>query len=184
MIEVFGVPLGTVFQGGTLAACLTMLGIVGRAWIVGVPERIRAANEGRVTAAAELSERYAAWRVEVHGLKNELMKVAGKQADCDKALAEAHSVNRHNESQMSTMLFLIRLQNRELERLAPDSIIVQQVRSTLEQLGHNPPDPSKSEALNTAEGAERDARQTLASTKETRKEIERTEAEEAPKEGG
>lgn len=182
MIEVGGFQLGTIFQGGTLAACLAMLGIVGRAWVIGVPERIRAANEGKVTAAAELSERYAAWRVEVHGLKNELMKVAGKQEECNKALAEAHSVNRHNESQMSTMLFLIRLLIRELERLAPDSLIVHQAKITLEQLGHDPPDPSKSEVLNTAEGAEKDAKQALASTTETRKEIERAEGVEAPKE--
>lgn len=151
MIEAFGFPLGTVFQGGTLVAMLMLLGIVGRAWIVGIPERLRAANEGKVTATAELAERYAAWRVEVHDLKNELAKVASKQADCDKALLEAHSINRHNESQMSTMLFLIRLLIRELERLVPDSIIVQQAKVTLEQLGHEPFSPDKSTALVAAE---------------------------------
>lgn len=177
MIELFGFPLGTIFQGGTLAAALAMLAIVGRAWIIGVPERMRVANEGKITAAAELAERYKAWRVEVHGLKNDLMVVAGKQEECNKALAEAHAVNRHNESQMSTMLFLIRLLIRELERLAPDSIIVQQAKITLEQLGHTPPDPGKSDALNVAEGAVRDAKQTLASTRETREEVRRTEGE-------
>lgn len=151
MIEAFGFPLGTVFQGGTLVAMLTLLAIVGRAWIVGIPERLRVANEGRVTAAAELAERYKAWRVEVHGLKNDLGVVAAKQVACDKALVEAHSVNRHNQSQMSTMLFLIRLLIRELERLAPDSVIVQQAKITLEQLGHEPFSPDKSTAVLAAE---------------------------------
>lgn len=151
MVELFGMQLGTVFQGGTMVAMMMLLGIVGRAWIVGIPERLRAANEGKMTAAAELSERYKAWRVEVHGLKNDLGVVAAKQRECDKALAEAHIVNRHHESQMSTMLFLIRLLLRELERLAPNSIIVQQAKITLEQLGHEPFSADKSTALAAAE---------------------------------
>lgn len=151
MLELFGMQVGTLFQGVTASAMITLLAIVGRAWIIGIPDRLKIANEGKVSAAAELSERYKAWRVEVHELKNDLMKVAGKQADCDRALADAHSVNRHNQVQMNTMLFLIRLLIRELERLAPDSLIVQQAKSTLEQLGHEPFDPHKSTALNAAE---------------------------------
>lgn len=151
MIELFGMQLGTVFQGGTMAAMFMVLAIVGRAWIIGIPERLRAGNEAKLTASAELAERYKAWRVEVHELKNSLMAVAGKQAECDKALTEAHAVNRHNEGQMSTMLFLIRLLIRELERLAPESLIVQQAKSTLEQLGHDGPDYSKSTTLVAAE---------------------------------
>lgn len=175
MIELFGFPLSTIFQGGTLVAMLTLLAIVGRAWIVGIPERLRVANEGKITAASELSERYKAWRVEVHGLKNDLMVVAKRQADCDKALAEAHSVNRHNEVQMRTMLFLIRLLIKELERLAPDSPIIAQAKITLEQFGHFIPDPNKSDVLNTAEAAVEDARQTLSSTKDTCEEVKRAE---------
>lgn len=151
MLEVFGLQLGTLFQGGTMAAMIALLAIVGRAWIIGIPDRLRIANEGKVSAAAELAERYKAWRVEVHEMKNHLMVVAGKQADCDKALAEAHSVNRHNQVQINTMLFLIRLLIRELERLAPDSLIVQQAKATLEQLGHEPFDSGKSSARLAAE---------------------------------
>lgn len=151
MIELFGYPLGTIFQGGTMAAMITLLAIVGRAWIVGIPERLRIANEGRVTAAAELAERYKAWRVEVHGLKNDLGVVAAKQALCDKALVDAHAENRQNHHQMTTMLFLIRLLLRELERLSPESMIVQQAKVTLEQMGHEPLASDKSTALASAE---------------------------------
>lgn len=151
MLELFGMQFGTVFQGGTLAAMLALLAIVGRAWIIGIPERLRIANEGKTSASDELAERYKAWRVEVHELRNATMVVAAKQAECDKALAEAHSVNRHNQVQMNTMLFLIRLLIRELERLAPDSLIVQQAKATLEQLGHEPFDPGKSSARLAAE---------------------------------
>ena len=136
MIEAFGLPLGTVFQGGTLAAMLMLLAIVGRAWIVGIPERLRVANEGKVTAAAELSERYKAWRVEVHDLRNSLQAVAGEQARCTKALAEAHADNRLLHGEKNTMLFMIRQLIRELERTAPDSIILEQGKATLEQMGH------------------------------------------------
>lgn len=151
MLELFGMQLGTVFQGGTMAAMLALLAIVGRAWIIGIPERLRIANEGKASAGDELAERYKSWRVEVHEMRNSLMVVASKQADCDRALAEAHSVNRHNQVQINTMLFLIRLLIRELERLAPDSLIVQQAKATLEQLGHEPFDPQKSTALSAAE---------------------------------
>lgn len=160
--------LGTVFQGGTMAAMFAVLAIVGRAWIVGIPERLRAASESKTTAAAELAERYKAWRVEVHDLRSNLMVVAGKQDECGKQLAEAHSVNRHNQSQIHTMLFLIRLLIKELDRLAPESMIVQQAKVTLEQLGHDAPDPSKSTTLVAAE-------LTVDAAKEAVKEIKHSE---------
>lgn len=151
MLEVAGMPFGTVFQGGTMAAMFMLLAIVGRAWIVGLPERLRIANEAKITAAAELSNRYEAWRKEVHGLKNELQVVAANQARCDQALGEALATIRHDKASMSTMLFLIRLLTRELERKDPESIIVQQSKDTLETLGHEPFPEDKSTALATAE---------------------------------
>lgn len=150
MIELFGMQLGTVFQGGTMAAMFAVLAIVGRAWIVGIPERLRVANEGKVSAAAELAERYKAWRVEVHDLRNDLQAVAGEQAKCNKALAEAHADNRLLHGEKNTMLFVIRQLIRELERTAPDSIILEQGKATLEQMGHGI-DASKSTALAAAE---------------------------------
>lgn len=157
MIEAFGYPLGTVFQGGTLVAMLTLLAIVGRAWIVGIPERLRVANEGKVNAAAELTERYKAWRVEVHELRNSLQAVAGEQARCTKALAEAHADNRLLHGEKNTMLFVIRQLIRDLERAAPDSIILEQAKVTLEQMGHGidaGKSPSLAAAEHTVEAAE------------------------------
>lgn len=151
MIELFGMQLGTLFQGGTMAAMFAVLAIVGRAWIVGIPERLRVANEGKTIATTELAERYSAWRVEVHGLKNELQAVAGEQARCNKALAESHTDNRLLLSERGTMLFVIRQLIRDLERTAPDSIILEQAKATLEQLGHEGPDFSKSAPLAAAE---------------------------------
>lgn len=150
MIELFGMQLGTVFQGGTMAAMFAVLAIVGRAWIIGIPDRLRVANEGKISAAAELSERYKAWRVEVHDLNNKVQILAGTQAECNKALAESHADNRLLHGEKNTMLFMIRQLLRELERIAPDSIILEQGKATLEQMGHGI-DSSKSTALAAAE---------------------------------
>lgn len=174
MIELFGIELGTVFQGGTLAAILALLAVVLRTYIVGMPERARVALEGKTIATGEASERYRAWRVEVHELKTEVAKVSARQYLTDKQLSEALAVNRHNEVQMRTMLFLIRLLISELKRLDPQSAIVKQAELTLEQMDEGR-DPGKSDALNTAETAVQDAKQTLASTKDTCEEVKRSE---------
>lgn len=128
MIELFGLQLGTVFQGGTLAAVLIILAGLATVWIKGIPDRLRATNEGRASNSAELAQRYKAWRTEVHDLKNEVSKAIAEQAMCGRALAEALAINR-------PVLFLIRLLVREVKRLDPDSPIVTQAESTMVDLG-------------------------------------------------
>lgn len=168
MVELFGIPLGTAFQGGTFAAVIALLAIVARVWIIGIPERLRAANEGKVAAAAELADRFKAWRAEVHDLKNETMKVAAKQAVCDKALSAAHTLN-------DQLVFLIELMISEMEAHDPKSKIVKRARTMFKRLADISADPDKSDALNTAELAVHDAKQTVISAKDTCEEVKRSE---------
>lgn len=171
MIELFGLQLGTIFQGGTLlTACLIAVGL----WIRGYPERMRASNEGKTIAAAEASERYKAWRLEIHELKNEIAKVSAKQVITDGQLSESLAVNRHLRTQMTTMLFLIRLLISELKRLDPKSAIVKQAELTLGEMDQHS-DPNKSDALNTAETAVQDAKQTVRSAQATCEEVKKEE---------
>jgi hypothetical protein len=173
----FGVPLNLILQGGILSTLLILVAGIITVWIKGMPERMRVALEHRAIAATEAAQRFKEWRNEVHALKNELAIVAAKQAGCDKALSEAHAINRANKGQTNTMLFIIRLLISELKRLDPQSIIVRQAEETLAHMQGSMIDPAKSQALNTAEGAVQDAKQTLASTQDTCAEVKRTEGE-------
>lgn len=148
MIEFAGMQLGTVFQGGTLLALLAVLG----AWYIrGMPDRARVRNEGMVITNAETARQYSEWRKEIHDLKNEVMVLAGKQVECIKALVEAHGINRHNEAQMSSMVFLIGVLIKEMDRVSPHNVVAQQAKITLEHFGHAILDPDKSTALAAAE---------------------------------
>jgi hypothetical protein len=69
MIEAFGFELGTVFQGGTLAALIVIAGVLIRAYIVGIPDRVRAQNEVKVS--------------EVQRLTAEVERVSKAQRDCE-----------------------------------------------------------------------------------------------------
>lgn len=168
MLELFGLPLGTPFQGGTLVVVLAIFGLVVRVWIVGIPERLRAGNEVKVAAAAELAARFKAWRKEVHDLKNELMVVAGAQAKCNKALSSSTTLNEQ-------LMFLIELMIAELEILDPKSKTVARARTMFKRISTTLGDPKKSDTLNAADMAVADTKQALTSAKETRDEVKAAE---------
>lgn len=157
MIEVFGVVLGTPFQGATV---LSVIAAVAIWWIRGAPDRQRADNEGRQIEVAEHTllradyvQQIKDFRKEVHSLRNELQVLTGQQIKAD-------GENRRYKEQVSTMMFLIRLLISELKRLDPDSVIIAQAEATLEQMGH-PLDPNKSAARQAAEDTVTAAQNTL-----------------------
>jgi hypothetical protein len=181
-VSAFGLDLGTPFQGGIFGAALLMLGVVVRTYIMGMPDRARVDIERKTVETAEATERYRAWRLDIHDLKNDIARVSAKQVITDGQLSAALAINRHLRSQMTTMLFLVGLLISELKRLDPKSVIVRQAEMTLEEMeSHTQADPSKSDAMNIAETAVADAKQTLASTKETCEEVKRVEGEEDKK---
>lgn len=87
MVELFGFPLGTVFQGGTLAAMLAMLAIVARSWIIGAPDRKRANTEHHKHISdveehvrSDLLGRVAALEAEVVSLRQALDRERDRHA--------------------------------------------------------------------------------------------------------
>jgi septal ring factor EnvC (AmiA/AmiB activator) len=44
MLELFGVELGTPFQGGTFLSLVVIAGLLVRVWIMGIPDRITATS--------------------------------------------------------------------------------------------------------------------------------------------
>lgn len=181
MIEMFGLNLGTPLQGGILAALLGMLGLALRAFVVGMPERGRVANERKTIELAEMdklladyAEQIKAFRKEVHGYRNDLQVVQGELVVSDKTSSQR--INYIHD-----LLFVIELLITDLELLAPKSTSVKQAKAIVKRLGAG--DPAKSEALNTAETAVRDAQQTVRSAKHTVAEINVDEAKK-PTENG
>lgn len=166
MIELFGLQLGTVFQGGTLLTLLLLLGVW---WVRGIPDRGRVKNEGKVIDNAEAEKirtDYAAqikdFRAEVHGYRNELAAIAAR-------LTASESVSRQRSDRINNMMFIIRLLISELRRLDPTSIIVKQAEAMLQQM--EPETSRTNDALSVAEGAVADAEQTVVSATATVDEI-------------
>lgn len=168
MIELFGLQLGTLFQGGTMAALVVLLGIVLRAWVVGMPARKKVDSDAQITSGAQLAERYKEWRKEIHDIKNDLAVSAAELTKCNKLALAANATNEQ-------LMFLMELMISEMEMHDASSKIVQRARLMFNRINKDLKDPNKSDALNTAEIAVEDAKQTLVSTKETCAEVKRGE---------
>lgn len=156
---------GTTAQWAQFAALLAIIMGGIRVWIKGLPERGRVANERKVIEISETDRLIAsyevtvkAFRAEVHGYRNDLQAVQGELLASDKV-----SSQRHNW--INDMMFIIELLITELERLDPKSPTVKQAKAMLKRMGGGSgDDAAKSEAMNVAETAARDARQTVRST--------------------
>ena len=184
MLELFGQVLGTPLQGGIFGVLLASFVLALRTYLIKRPDMTRAENEGRVIHNSELARQYHEWRKEVHSLKNDIAMLIAQQSASDTKVAELESLLNQSLStssmrrqQMTGMMSLIELLITELERIDGKSIIVPQARALLKQMRDTAAsdDPSKSHALNTAEHAVLDAKQTLASTRATREEVKKEE---------
>lgn len=99
MIELFGFPLGTIFQGGTLAAVLAMLAIVARAYIIGIPARKKVETDREANLLHERAE-------EMVSMRERIARLESQQVDKDiaheseiKALEEAQAAkDRYHEA--------------------------------------------------------------------------------------
>lgn len=156
MIEAFGIPLGTVFQGGTFGAALIVLAVVARTYILGIPERARVRNEAKVIDNAEVAMRFKEWRAEVHAMKNELAVVK----------AELHSSNAQrarNRDRFNMVLFILRLVMTELRRLDPQSAVIRQADALLAQVTEEEESPE--DAVSAAKATVASAEVTLEEVK-------------------
>lgn len=86
----FGLQLGTLFQGGTFAAMLAMLAIVARAYIMGMPEREKVASDREANLLHERAEEMASMRERIAKLE---------AAEREKDEAHASEINALEEAQ-------------------------------------------------------------------------------------
>ncbi len=168
--------LGTIFQGATFFTVLAAGLIALRYWIQGHPERSRVKNERKTIDMGEMDKRLADYadqvkdfRKEVHGLRNELQTALAEQLTSDK-------LSDQRSNWINDMLFIIELLIAELDRLDPKSPTVKQAKMMLKRIKAQGTDPLKTEAMNTAETAVRDAKQTVRSAEHTVVEITADEA--------
>lgn len=171
MLQWTGLAPGTLPQWGALVAIIAGVLIW---WIKTGPERGRVANERKQIDITEMdkvladyAKQIAEFRKEVHGYKNEVQAVRGELWASERLSSQRNNWN-------SDMVFIIELLISELERLDPKSAIVKQAKAMIKRMGVD--DPNKSDALNTAETAVRDAKQTVRSTEHAVDEINATEA--------
>lgn len=187
MLTILGVPLGTLSQVGTFGVLLVLLAGIVTVFIKGIPERLRVQNETKqieMTEAEALRSEYTKLndqaRKDIHDFREQLQTMQAKQYFSDRKLLEAATVQRQDRADMDTMMFLIRLLISEVKRLdpTPDNAIIAQAESVLAHLTtlRGVADPSKSDALNTAEHAVADAKQTVRSATATCEEVKASEA--------
>ncbi len=164
MIELFGFPLGSAFQGGTFAVALVALGAW---WIRGWPDRRRASNETiSITAKieedlrVEAAERFREFREEVHALRNELAKA---RAELEQTAAK--SLRRGDKLNM--LLFILRMVMDELHAKDPTNKILAQARHLLDRVEDEPHRAGGSDVLNKAEDTVDAANATLREVKAT-----------------
>ncbi len=168
--------LATVFEGVTAATVIFAAFMALRYWIQGSPERSRVRNETKVLDISEMDKRLADYaqqvkdfRTEVHSLREDLQKALAEQLTSDK-------LSDQRSNWINDMLFIIELLITELERIDPKSAIVKQAKMMLKRIKAQGTDPLKSESLNIAETAVRDAKQTVRSAEHTVVEITADEA--------
>ncbi len=179
MLEIEGFQLGTVFQGATFAAIVTAILTAVGIWLKYAPERGRVANERKTIDMAEMdkiladyADQVKAFRSEVHGLRHELHTAVAELLASDK-------ISDQRSNWINDMMFIIELLIAELERIDPKSLIIKQAKAMLKRINEQGKDPKKSQALNIAETAVRDAHQTVRSTEHAVTEINVQEAKDA-----
>lgn len=167
--------------GNVITSALVLLAVW---WIRGIPDRIRAANERKVidnsdaaTLRNEFNELNKLNRRDIHDLKEKaaIAEAAAHKAakdhavdrqEYDRRLLEASSVMRESRADMEHLLFIIQCLIDEVKRLDPDpdnNRSIQQADAVLLHMSRKREvpvsDPSKSNALNSAENTARDTKQ-------------------------
>ena len=176
LIGASGTTAQWALLGVVVTAFFTALGI----WIQHGPERKRAANEAKIIDAtgmdkllADYSKQIGEFRIEVHGYRNEMQALQGE-------LSAANRLSNKRSDRIDTLQIIVELLLTELERLDPDSLIVKQAKIMLRRTATEPRDPGESEAMATARGTVRDAKQAVRSAEHTVVEIDVNEAKGRP----
>lgn len=141
----FGLPLATIFQGGTMAVAVASLFTALGIWFRYGPERKRATNEEKIIDNADISSRLKEFRLEVHALRNELQAVQME-------LHNARNQSARRGDKLNMLLFIVRMVMDELSARDPGNQVLAQVKNLLSRVDDEP-NRSGSDVLQAAEEA-------------------------------
>lgn len=155
--------------GIAVTSFFTALGI----WFKYGPARMKAKNEEKVIDQSGMEKviinntaQLKDFRDEVHKYRNEMQVLQGE-------LWASNRVSNQRSDRIDTLETIIELLLSEIERLDPNSIVVRQAKIMLRRVVA---EQGKSSALNTAEHAVADAKQTVVSATATCDEVRATES--------
>lgn len=165
MPEFLGLPFGTVFQAGTLAVAVASFFTAVGIWIRYGPDRKRAANEEKIIDNESIAARLKEFRVEVHGLRNELQAIQGQ-------LHTAQNQSARRGDKLNMLLFILKMVMDELSARDPDNMVLRQARSLLARVEEEPEPQGRSNALKAAE-------ETVEAARTAVNEVKRSESEDS-----
>lgn len=138
-------------------------------WVKGMADRKRANNEGDIISNDADQKKREEERVKRHDIANRVAVLEADQHLCTKALLASQLV-------VEQMTFLIELMLADMELVGHDSKMLARFRVMFERITKDlETNPLKSDALNTAEGAVRSAKQTLSKAKDTCQKVEQSD---------
>ena len=150
----FGIPLGTAFQGATLAtiiiAALTALGV----WIKHGPDRIRAETEADSAERIDYAQQVKEFRFEVHGYKNMLAQVQSQ-------LIASQSQSARRGDKLNMVLFILNMVMDRLHAKDPDDQVLAQAKVLLSRVQAEPYDKCESDVVHAAQETVQAAENTL-----------------------
>lgn len=182
MTDVSQLAPGTLPVWGTFLAMLSILGLVLRVWIVGLPDRRRADNEAHVIEGSEMERVVAELRSQIKDLRAEVHLYRNEVQALQSELSASKKLSNQRSDRIDTLQIIIELLLSELERIDPDSLIVKQAKLMLRRSGGDVAKPDDSDAMSTAKGAVRDAKQAVRSAEHTVVEINVNEAKDRSRE--
>ena len=170
-------PIQWAILGTLITAIFTALGI----WLKTRPEQTRADNEAKAQETDEQAvirtyniEQIKSWRNEIHNVNNRLQSVLLEQERANRSIAEATAIIRGYENDRRAMLLLIKLMLADMRKRDPNNTLILHSEMVLSHLSDRH-DPNKSDALNIAETAVADAKQTVLSATATCDEVKNSE---------
>lgn len=156
-----------VILGTILTACMTALGL----YFKHRPDQTRADTEALVASNADVVLRFKEFREEVHGYKNEVMRLQGELAQVRRQLSAALDTSARRGDKLNMLRFILSMLIDELAAKDPKNKVLAQARAMLSRIDDEPHQLDGSDTLHKAEDAH-------AATGEVINEIKKQEATE------
>lgn len=157
MLELFGLDLGTPFQGGSFLALLAILGTIVKTYVMGAPARRVAETADKKIVIDEHTLIRAEYAEQIEGLREEARKSRAefkeeldplkKQIfELSARLAVTENESRRRGDRINNLTFLVQIVMGELQDQVPNSPVLKHAQTLLIQIAQ-PLDSNPAETL-------------------------------------